>query len=326
MKKLAIILPVVCLLTVLLVVQGAAADQRTPVLAPAVTRDLKIEATPQRLGRGEYLVRHVVQWLDCHSSRDYSRFSAPIIPGTEGIGGEDFSGPYGSLHALNITPFAIGEWSDYGLYKTLTTGLNPDGEQLFPVMPYMMYSQTSQDDIFAIIAYIRTLKAVESHPPEPALTVPPEAFTPPPGIGSQLAKSPPSMSDHEAYVRYMSVLAPCTLCHTPPDATGMPDMTKYFAGGFEWVLPMPSGRRVRSLNLTPDQQTGIGLWSRERFIRFIQSFSEESTWMDVGEHGYNTMMPLNSFSGMTHDDLGTMYDYLRTLPPMHSEIEEYPPD
>src|SRR5690606_13314988 len=69
--------------------------------------DLKVEITPERVARGEYLANHVVACMDCHSTRDFSKFSGPLKDGTLGQGGEVFTedmGFPGTFYAKNITP------------------------------------------------------------------------------------------------------------------------------------------------------------------------------------------------------------------------------
>jgi hypothetical protein len=319
MKHFSTALVMLCVLILLFTVKGQAKDD---IVLPGVTPDLKIQTTPDRLERGKYLVEHVALCIACHSERDYSHFSGPIIPGTEGKGGEDFSGPYGNLYALNITPFGIGKWSDYGLYKTLVTGMNPDDEQLFPVMPFELFSNTSRDDLFAIIAYIRTFRSIDNTPPERKLVMPDTAFTPPPGMGSNIRISSPDPSDKQAYSGYMSNIAPCILCHTPSDPKGMPDMTRLYAGGYMYT--MPTGRIAQPHNITPDNETGIGLWSRERFIGQFMAYRDPSTMIKLAPDSTNSFMPWGMFCGMSHDDLAAVYDFLRTLPPIHNDVEVFP--
>lgn len=59
-----------------------------PKVAPA--KDIHIEATPERLERGKYLATVAANCIDCHSKRDVSKYSMPVIAGTEGMGGEMF--------------------------------------------------------------------------------------------------------------------------------------------------------------------------------------------------------------------------------------------
>src|SRR5690606_37478758 len=77
-------------------------------------QEMKIERTPVRVARGEYIANHVAVCMDCHSTRDYTLFSAPLVPGTLGKGGELFDqqmGFPGSFTSKNITPAGIGKWT-----------------------------------------------------------------------------------------------------------------------------------------------------------------------------------------------------------------------
>ena len=49
-----------------------------------------MEVTKERIERGKYLANKVMVCVDCHSKRDWSKYSGPIVPGTEGMGGEVF--------------------------------------------------------------------------------------------------------------------------------------------------------------------------------------------------------------------------------------------
>ena len=111
-----------------------------PRVGPAPS--LAIEATPERVARGAYLANHVTVCIDCHSVRDWSRFSGPIVAGTEGRGGEVFDRRFrmpGTFYARNITPARLADWTDGELVRLVTTGLTKDDEPIFPVMPYRAY-------------------------------------------------------------------------------------------------------------------------------------------------------------------------------------------
>ncbi len=47
-------------------------------------QDIKVDITPERVARGEYLANCVTLCMDCHSKRDWSIFTAPPTPGTAG--------------------------------------------------------------------------------------------------------------------------------------------------------------------------------------------------------------------------------------------------
>src|SRR5688572_6154267 len=118
--------------------------------------DYRIEPTPERLARGKYLNDHVVGCTTCHSQRDWTRFSGPVVPDTIGQGGQEFNlGPAGVLYSKNITPAAIGSWSDGELLRAVTAGVSQDGTPLFPLMPYPHYGAMQEDDVHAALAYVR---------------------------------------------------------------------------------------------------------------------------------------------------------------------------
>jgi hypothetical protein len=75
--------------------------------------------------------------MDCHSTRDWNLLSGPIIPGTEGKGGDIFpeeGGFTGNFYSSNITPAGIQDWTDGELYRLITTGVKKDGEPIFPIL------------------------------------------------------------------------------------------------------------------------------------------------------------------------------------------------
>ena len=123
---------------------------------------LKVAGTPDQVARGAYLANHVTVCLDCHSKHDTGRYANPVVPGTQGEGGEVFGhaqGFPGEVHPSNITPAALADWSDGEVMRAMTSGISRDGQPLFPLMPYPVYAQLSQGDAEAIVAYLRTLPA-----------------------------------------------------------------------------------------------------------------------------------------------------------------------
>src|SRR5262245_57466467 len=122
-----------------LVVAGALMYLYGVLPRTAPPRSITIERTPDRVARGEYLAVHVSACIDCHSTRDFTRFAAPVVPGTEGMGGFEFGANIdfpGSIYAKNITPAALGSWTDGEILRAITDGVSKDGSPLFPVMPY----------------------------------------------------------------------------------------------------------------------------------------------------------------------------------------------
>lgn len=289
---------------------------------PPPRTDVTFDASPERLARGQYLNDHVVGCTTCHTQRDWTRFAGPIKMELLGAGGEKFAlGPGSDLYAKNITPAAIGSWTDGELLRAVTQGVSKDGTPLFPLMPYPHYGALSEDDVHAVLAYIRTLKAIESNVPTRTLAFPlnlivrtiPAANT----FGTR-----PSPDDKIAYGRYMTKAALCSDCHTPIDGQGAPLPGMDFAGGMEFV---ETGYRTRSANITPDADTGIGSWTEQQFVDKFKGFENPTNAvLSEPERRQNTPMPMTAYAGMTREDLSAIYAYLRTLKPVINRVEKFP--
>ena len=95
-----------------------------------------------------------------------------------------------------------------------------------------------------------------------------------------------------------------------------------FAGGMEFF---ETGHLVRSANITPDANTGIGSWTEQQFIDKFKGF-ESPTNATLAEHerAQNTVMPITAYAGMTREDLSAIYAYLRTLKPVTNRVEKFP--
>lgn len=236
----------------------------------------KIESTPARLARGEYLVKHVGDCLGCHS--DHNDFlGLPVKPGTEGQGGFAFDetfGVPGVVCAQNLTPDSatgLGTWTDGELLRAIREGVSRDGHALFPMMPYQALRDMSDEDAYAIVVYLRTLKPIHNTVPPTRLRFPANLmikFAPKPVAGPVVI--PDDAKDHRAYSRYIVTIAGCQDCHTPHDDHGQPIEDREFSGG--WAMNGPWGRNV-SANITPHPNTFVGQASRELFIARFKGFA-----------------------------------------------------
>jgi hypothetical protein len=118
---------------------------------PAVPppENVTARATPE-MARGEYLATHVTGCVVCHADDDEEQYAAPVVPGTEGRGGDNFgqSGTVVSvLVSQNLTPAGIGAWSDGEFIRACTTGVSRSGTPLFPIMRYRRNGDLSRDDV-----------------------------------------------------------------------------------------------------------------------------------------------------------------------------------
>jgi mono/diheme cytochrome c family protein len=284
--------------------------------------NIKIDITEQRLARGKYLFSSVAGCADCHSTRDWTKLSGPIVPGTEGKGGEVFDeklGLPGTFTAKNITPAGLGGWSDGEIYRAITSGVSKNGEPLFPIMPYPNFAKMDKEDIYSIIAYVRTLAPIENKVPEHEAKFPMNIIMrtiPGPSNHQPL----PERTNTVAYGKYLVSSANCGDCHTQSDK-GVPIPGKELAGGVEFNV----GPWINTTaNITPDNETGIGKWTREDFIKRFKACTtpeyQNTAWKE-GE--FNTIMPWPFLATMTEEDLGAIYDYLRTVPPVKNKVEKF---
>jgi cytochrome c553 len=286
---------------------------------PAVS----IHVTAVLVERGRYLANHVAVCMDCHSTRDWDAFSGPIVPGTEGAGGERLGkelGFPGTFYAANITPAGLGQWSDGEILRAITGGVTRSGRAMFPAMPYPRFRALSEADAEAIVAYLRTLTPVAGEFPLATLDFPmnmlvrtlPEPYAPQP---------PPDRGSLVAYGRYLTTIAGCPVCHTRSER-GEPIHGMEYAGGA--AFDVPRAGRVQSANITPDSDTGIGNWPLDFFIaRFRYPASAKTQRLPPTDRRLNTVMPWTMFAGMTDEDLGAIYAYLRTVRPVRNQVARF---
>jgi hypothetical protein len=96
---------------------------------------------------------------------------------------------------------------------------------------------------------------------------------------------------------------------------------KDFAGGQEFKL---GGMAVKSANLTP-HETGLGQRSKPEFVALFRAFAGPEMHEAKIDPANNTIMPWLMLSRMTDEDLGAIYDYLRTVPPIANAVERRKP-
>ncbi|MFY0698116.1 MAG: c-type cytochrome [Balneola sp.] len=287
--------------------------------------DLKIELTDDRIQHGEYLANTVFACVDCHSDKDYTKFGLTIKEGTKGKGGGLFGtkmGLPGDYYAKNLTPYHLGDWTDGEIFRAITGGVDKEGNALFPIMPYTNYRKVDPEDIYDIIAYLRTLEPIEYDVPESSSDFPMNFIinTIP---GEPDFTERPDPSDKIAYGKYLVTAASCADCHTPMEQ-GNPIEGMQFAGGMKFELEL--GGVVTSANITPDINTGIGSWTEEAFIARFKSFQDTSNVINknvVKPGDFNTEMPWRFYSNMSEEELSAIYAFLKTQSPVNNMITKF---
>ena len=168
------------------------------VLSCASKAPAKTEMTAeQKVVRGRYLST-IMGCADCHTPGTF--YGAPdttrMLAGSE-LG---WQGPWGVSYARNLTPDAetgIASWSEQDIVNSIRTGHRPDGSVLLPPMPWQDFSFLTDDDVFAVAAYMKSLPAVKHKSPDrilpgAAVTGAVLAFPPPPAWDAMNLPPPPA--------------------------------------------------------------------------------------------------------------------------------------
>jgi len=124
-----------------------------PAYGPPVG-SVKAPDRADKVAYGAYLAGPVGHCLECHT---------PLLPNGQrdmarlGWGKAEFRGPWGVSVSADLTPSHLGPWSDAEIARAVTHGVSRDGRQLFPPMGFPYYAGIGQEDLGAIVAYLRTL-------------------------------------------------------------------------------------------------------------------------------------------------------------------------
>jgi hypothetical protein len=70
-------------------------------------------------------------------------------------------------------------------------------------------------------------------------------------------------------------------------------------------------------NLTPDGNTGLGIWSEEMFVKAMRTGKHMSAGRDI-----LPPMPWQSIATLNDEDIKAIYAYLRTVPPISNHVPE----
>lgn len=259
------------------------------------------DATAERLARGKYLMDSVVACGNCHVQRGPQ--GEPLFE--RGLsGGFKFDGPPFTAYAANITPdveTGIGRWTEAQLIKAIREGLRPDGSLIGPPMPIEFYRHLSDDDVAALVAYLRAQPPVANAVPKSVYRMPlPPSYGPP----LKQVKAPPA-KDLRRHGQYLVEIAHCMECHTPRDEKGQLIMSRLGAGGETFKGPW--GVSV-SRNLTPDE-SGLKHWTDAQIAQTIR------TGIRPDGQALKPPMGFGFYSKINDADMKAIVAYLRSLKP-----------
>ena len=277
-----------------------AAEPGYPRVRPLTDRTF--EVTPARVERGQYLTEHLLQCFVCHSERDWNAPGAPPVAGRKGAGTVMSERADRRIVAPNITPdpeTGAGRWTDDMLARAIREGIGHDGRALYWGMWYRSFATLPDEDLAAVVVYLRTLPPVRNALPPTVLPADEQVAN---ARNPQPITAPvtgPAPGDRKALGRYLLGVADCAGCHTAWEASRNPGL---FGGGNEVGR---GSRKAFSANLTR-HASGVS-YPRDTFISV----------MHTGKGGsLHPIMPWIVFSGLTDADLGAMYDALGDVYPV----------
>jgi mono/diheme cytochrome c family protein len=279
-----VLLAVIALWTI----SGRQLERRFTITEPAPA----IPTDSLSIARGRHIAFAIGKCAGCHGT---DLGGQQMIPG----------GPFGRVASANLTSGRGGVGvarSDAQLVHAIRHGVGPDGRPLF-IMPAGSYRAMSDVDVAAVVAYIRSVPAVDREFPPSELGPLGRALL----AAGQLKGFIPALEmDHAAprarapavgvtaeYGEYLVNVGACRECHgaalagtTPPGAD-------------------PNGRA--SANLTPE---GLRSYDEAAFMRALRDGKRpDGTSIDT------VAMPVPLTRQMTDDEIRAVWAYLRTVPP-----------
>lgn len=256
--------------------------------------DLTVEGTPEQIARGEYLAK--IGCIGCHGTYEGDFFKTdpafPMVGGLDLKAVEESLPPIGQLVTENLTPGGkLANYSDGEIFRAIRHGFTKDGHRL-GFMPLLTINQISDEDLIALIAFIRIQSSVEPQGPTGtklnflgmlfygAGLFPISSDNP-----GQITASAPG--PNAEYGEYVATFGDCRGCHGP-DMTGMP--------GTSFSAPVPNPRPF------------VSLLTLEQFTEMMRS------GIKPGGTAFRDGMPWKNASRMVDEDLEALYLYLTKKP------------
>lgn len=239
---------------------------------------LTVAATPDQVARGEHIASFVC--AACHSGNG----NVPLTGG--GDMSKDAGMPLGTLVAPNLTPGgALKDWTDDQIVRAIREGRDPSGRAL--IMPAFAFRNLSDEDVQALVAYLRSQQAVVNDTPKAspsplmALMVAGGLFpVDVPAISAPVVA--PAKAVTAEYGQYIVSFAGCRDCHG---------------------ANLSGGTTARA----PSLLQAVPYWTSEQFISALRT--------GVGPSGlpFSDVMPWRQVGRMDDTELQAIHAYLRSL-------------
>jgi len=271
------------------------------------------------IARGRYLAYGPAHCATCHMPMDKIMHVENTGEELPMIGGWELTIPPGTFRAPNITPdeeTGIGNLTDMQIARSLRYSVSHKNKCVFPFMPFQ---NLSDEDLTAVVSFLRSQEPVKNEVKPSELTFMGKAvmafglIQPVGPNGKPVAKHVKEPT--AIYGSYLAhSVANCYGCHTERDLKTGKFIGEPFAGGFRFEPDAFSdGYAFVPPNLTPHKGTGImAEWSEEAFVNRFKG----------GRVHRGSPMPWGAFSRMDTTDLKALYRFFMSLPPVENKIEQ----
>ncbi len=275
---------------------------------------LQVEVTPERVARGRRSAQTLC--VACHLDLTTGALS--------GRGMADLPPQFGVAISANITQDAatgIGAWTDGEIAYLLRTGIARDGRYTPPWM--VKLPSVSDEDLKDIVAFLRSddplvrpvkAKAKASEPSFLTKALCRVVFKPLPWPSHPIPQ--PDPTDPVAVGRYLvNSHAQCFGCHSVDFAKNddqNPERSAGYLGGGN-AMPDMLGRSIVTSNITFDEETGIGRWSEDEFVRALR----------FGVRPDNSVLvyPMVPYPELTDAESRAIFAYLKTAPKIQNAVK-----
>ena len=237
-------------------------------------------------------------------------------------GGRKYDGPFGTVHSTNITPdpeTGIGQWTDEQIVAAIRLGRRPNGERLIPVHPYPVFNGMAEEDLKALVAFLKTVPAVKRPNQPKRITVPlfESVFLPAWLAAFAARETPPPAAPTTGLARgeyLVRAVGHCGECHTPRTMTMAADTSRFLAG----TSTGPEDAKVP--NITPDRDTGIGKWTEGEIAEFLGTGNRPDGDVASGLMDEVIQGTLAGYKNLTKEDRLAIAKYLKSVPAVRNTI------
>jgi mono/diheme cytochrome c family protein len=236
-------------------------------------------------------------------------------------GGRRFDAPFGTVYSTNITPdreTGIGAWTDDQIIEAIRLGRRPNGERLIPVHPFMSFNGMAEEDLRAVVAYLRTVPPNRRANPPKKISVPlfESVFLPAWLAAFAARETPPAIAPTSGPARgeyLVRAVGHCGECHTPRGVTQAVDNSRFLAGN-------PKGpENSVAPNLTPDKDTGL-TWSEDEIAEYLATGNKPDGDVAGGLMGEIIQGTSAGYKDLTKADRLAIARYLKTVPAIKNKV------